>query len=103
MNRKGHAGRTDANQAEVVKALRAIGATVQSLAMVGGGCPDLLIGFRDATILMEIKDGAKCLSRTHFTEAELSWHDKWNGKRVWIAYSAEMAVTQVIDAAEEGS
>lgn len=32
--------RVDANQSEVVAALRAVGATVQHLHMVGGGCPD---------------------------------------------------------------
>lgn len=42
------APRTDANQAEIVAALRTRGALVQSLAGVGAGVPDLLVGWRGA-------------------------------------------------------
>ena len=38
------AARTDANQAEIVAALRGVGASVQPLHAVGQGCPDLLVG-----------------------------------------------------------
>ncbi|HJP47915.1 hypothetical protein [Acinetobacter venetianus] len=40
------AAKIDANQTEIVKALRKFGASVQSLASTGKGCPDLLVGFR---------------------------------------------------------
>lgn len=40
------AKRTDGNQAEIVRALRSAGATVQTLHTVGKGCPDLVVGFR---------------------------------------------------------
>ena len=53
------AAKIDANQTQVVIALRAAGATVQSLAAVGVGVPDLLVGFRGQTYLMEVKDGQK--------------------------------------------
>lgn len=39
-------GRTDSNHAEIAAALRKAGASVVSLASVGNGCPDLLVGFR---------------------------------------------------------
>jgi Holliday junction resolvase len=51
------AAKIDANQEQIVSALRAAGATVQSLAAIGNGCPDLLVGFNRKTLLMEIKDG----------------------------------------------
>ncbi len=38
--------RVDDNQREIVKALRAVGACVQSLAEIGQGCPDLLVFYK---------------------------------------------------------
>ena len=52
------AAKVDANQAEIVQALRQIGAVVQSLAAVGNGCPDLLVGYRNRLFLLELKDGS---------------------------------------------
>jgi Holliday junction resolvase len=49
------AARTDANQDGIVAALRGAGASVQSLAATGKGCPDLLVGWRGANLLMECK------------------------------------------------
>lgn len=49
------ARRTDANQAPIVKALRQLGAYVVDLSRVGGGVPDLLIGWRGAWLLAEVK------------------------------------------------
>tara|TARA_Y100000310_G_scaffold244388_1_gene249135 strand:+ start:246 stop:566 length:321 start_codon:yes stop_codon:yes gene_type:complete len=53
--RRGHQGRTDSNHSAIVAQLRAVGATVVSLAAVGGACPDLLVGFRARTYLLEVK------------------------------------------------
>lgn len=47
--------RTDSNQKEIVTVLRSVGATVQSLAPVGQGVPDLLVGFRGVNYLIEVK------------------------------------------------
>tara|TARA_R110000824_G_scaffold188467_1_gene369789 strand:- start:1031 stop:1318 length:288 start_codon:yes stop_codon:yes gene_type:complete len=71
--------RVDHNQAEVVFALRTAGAFVQSLATVGDGCPDLLVGFQGETYLMEIKDGRKPPSARKLTEDEGRWHERWKG------------------------
>ena len=43
----------DANQPEIVAALRAAGATVQHLHEVGQGCPDILAGFRGRNYLID--------------------------------------------------
>ena len=43
MNRRGHRGRVDGNQPEIVEALRRAGWKVLSLAEVGSGAPDLLV------------------------------------------------------------
>ena len=73
------AARVDANQGEIVTALRAHGATVQSLAAVGCGCPDLLVGYGGGNYLMEIKDGSLAPSRKRLTPDEAGWHATWKG------------------------
>ena len=85
------AARTDANHEEIVKALRAVGATVQSLAAVGHGVPDLLVGYQGKTILMEVKDGTKSPSKRQLTEDQVKWIDAWTGGSVFIVDNVEAA------------
>lgn len=73
------AARTDANHAEVVKVLRAGGCSVQSLAAVGDGCPDALVGRRGRNYLVEIKDGTKPPSARKLTPDQVKWHADWRG------------------------
>jgi len=73
------AAKIDANHVQVVLALEAAGATVQSLAAVGKGVPDLLVGFQGKTLLFEIKDGNKPPSERRLTEDQLAWHGAWRG------------------------
>ena len=80
-------GRIDANQREIVAVLRAYGATVESLANIGGGCPDLLVGWRDKTYLIEVKDGKKPLSAQQLTPDEEGWIERWTGGPVTILSS----------------
>ena len=47
--------RTDFNQKYIVKDLRALGISVADLSGVGGGIPDLLIGWQGNNYLIEIK------------------------------------------------
>lgn len=50
-------GKPDGNQAEIVEALLGIpGLSVLLLSAVGRGCPDLLIGYRGANLLVELKN-----------------------------------------------
>jgi hypothetical protein len=85
------AARVDANQKEVVTALRKIGASVLVLSMVGKGCPDLLVGFRGKNFLMEVKDGSKPLSQRALTDDEDAFLASWKGV-AYIVYSAEQAI-----------
>ena len=88
-----HAAKVDANHAEVVAALRAVGAQVQSLAMVGAGCPDLLVAFRGAWYVLEVKDGAKPLSHRKLTPAELEWaHTFGDAAPVFVVNSVDEAL-----------
>lgn len=86
------AAKTDANQTQVVEALRAAGATVQSLAAVGQGVPDLLVGFQSKTLLMEVKDGRKPPSQRQLTEDQLKWHGAWRGGPVAIVDGPDAAL-----------
>ena len=85
------AARTDSNQEEIVKALRAVGASVESLAAVGHGVPDLLVGYQGKTILMEVKDGEKPPSQRKLTPDQGKWHYEWNGGKVYIVDSVQSA------------
>lgn len=81
-----NAKRTDNNQAEIVAALRKCGANVQSLAMVGCGCVDLLVGYAGDVYLLEVKG-----IRGRLTPEQIIWHAKWQGY-VHIVRSAEDAL-----------
>ena len=71
------AAKVDANQREVVAALRDAGATVQLLHAVGEGCPDLLVGYRGKNYLLEVKDGRKPPSAQKLTPPQEIWHRDW--------------------------
>lgn len=67
-------GKIDANQPEIVAALRSAGCTVVSLADIGSGCADLLVGHNYDNYLMEIKSATGKL-----TPDEEAWHQSWAG------------------------
>ena len=82
--------RIDINQASIVQELRKIGASVQSMATVGKGCPDLLVGFNYVNYLFEIKDGNKPPSQAKLTKGQVIWHNNWEGN-VNIVYCIDDA------------
>jgi Holliday junction resolvase len=86
------AAKIDANHEQVVSALRAAGASVQSLAGVGKGVPDLLVGFQGKTLLMEVKDGKKTPSERRLTEDQVRWHGAWNGGPLAIVDGVDAAL-----------
>jgi len=67
--------RIDTNHKEIVAALRKAGASVVSLAAMKHGCPDLLVGYGNETMLMEIKKDAKA----KFTPDQLQFMANWRG------------------------
>jgi len=89
------AARVDQNHDQIVTALRAAGATVQSLAGVGKGVPDLLVGYQGKTLLMEVKDGFKSPSRRLLTEDQLKWHGSWNGGALAVVDSPDAALRMI--------
>lgn len=98
------AAKVDVNQAEIVAALRDVGATVTSLATVGNGCPDLVVGFRGRNYLLEVKPPGGVrggVSRQTLTEAERDWHRTWRGQRA-IVTSVEQALYAIGAARKQG-
>lgn len=90
------AAKVDANQKEIVEALRDIGCSVLSLAAVGSGCPDLLVGRRGINFLFEVKDGDKPKSKRKLTPDQVKFHAEWNGK-IFIVESVDDAIKIIND------
>ncbi len=86
------AAKVDANQAQVVSALRSAGAVVHSLAAAGNGIPDLLVAFRGQTILMEVKDGAKVKSAQKLKPLQVEFHTGWTGGPLSVVDGPEAAL-----------
>ena len=85
------AARTDANQTEIVQALRTAGASVTLLHMVGKGCPDLLVGHNGKTLLIECKTakGSK-------TVDQIEWWDQWKGGPVAMVRDVDGALRALV-------
>lgn len=71
------AAKRDANEEQIVAALRAVGASVQHLS--APGVPDLLVGFRDQNYLLEVKQ-----AKGKLTPAEQQFSDDWRGQTVIV-------------------
>ncbi len=94
------AAKIDANQKQIVEALRQAGCTVQSLATVGKGCPDLIVGRDGRNFLVEVKDGAKVPSARKLTDDEKRWHENWSGQ-VCIVENVDEALRLVGESTDE--
>lgn len=88
------AARVDANQEQIVIALRAAGASVQVISAVGLGVPDLLVGFRDRNWLVECKNPDQAPNKRRLTSDQKDWHAQWRGS-VSVALSADEALRAI--------
>ena len=82
--------RTDENQKGIVRDLRAVGISVQSLGRVGEGCPDLLLGYKGRDFLCEIKT-----SKGKLKANQEEWIEKWGGEKVIVARTSDEIIHQV--------
>lgn len=85
-------GRIDQNQTEIVEGLRKFGASVEVLSNVGGGVPDLLVGWRGTNYLIEVKSTVTSYGRNGLNQMQQDWHDKWLGHKA-VAESLDEAIT----------
>ena len=82
-----YAARVDANQEQIVSALRAAGAYVWII-----GLPvDLLVGFRGHTFLVEIKSGSK----KRLTGLQADFFENWSGSTLSRIDSPEAALRMI--------
>jgi hypothetical protein len=82
-----YAARVDANQAQVVSALRAAGAYVCII-----GLPvDLLVGYNNHTYLVEIKDGSK----KRLTKLQQDFFEFWTGGSLYRIDGPEGALRMI--------
>ena len=84
------AAKTDATQAEIVKALRSVGGKVILLHQVGGGCPDLLVWGNGRTFLIECKVPGENINRL-----QAEFIAAWPGE-IHVVNSAEQAVAALV-------
>ena len=62
-----------------MRAFRKLGLSVADTSRLGGGFPDLAIGWSGVTALVEVKDGKKVPSRRKLTEDEAEFSKTWKG------------------------
>jgi hypothetical protein len=82
----------DANERDIVDALRAAGHLVQHLEQ-GAGVPDLLVCAGGRVVLLEVKDGPK----KRLTPAQEKWHAQWAGAPLFVVDSVSAALAAVGD------
>jgi Holliday junction resolvase len=80
--------RVDENQKTLVHTFIALGASVLNLSTVGRGCPDLLIGYKGKTVLVEIKRDEKA----KYTEPQVKFMQNWKGGPVCRIDSVDAAI-----------
>jgi len=83
-----YAKKVDENQKTIVHAFIALGASVLNLSTVGRGCPDLLIGYRGKSVLVEIKRDSKA----SFTDPQIKFMQEWRGGAVSRIDSIDSAI-----------
>ena len=82
-----YAARVDANQTQIVSALRAAGAYVWII-----GLPvDLLVGYKGHTFLVEVKDGSK----KRLTKLQADFFENWVGGTLARIDSPEAALRMI--------
>lgn len=81
--------RSDNNQAEIISTLRKVGASVQTLHEVGRGVPDILVGYRHANYLLEVKS-----SKGKLNARQCEWHQSWNG-HVFVVHNSWEALEAI--------
>lgn len=84
------AANVDTSQKPIVDALRKIGASVHVASTVGKGFPDLVVGFRGKTFLLECKT-----DKDKLNALQRDWHAKWAG-HVAVVRTPEEAQLAII-------
>jgi hypothetical protein len=85
------AAHVDSTQPVIVKALRAVGASVKRITSPDGdGCWDLLAGFRGADFKLEVKGPS-----TPVSPGQLKLHTSWRGAPTFVVRTPEEALRAI--------
>ena len=76
--------KVDTNQKSIVEAIRKCGGSACSIASLGHGVPDLIVGYRGQTVLVEVKH-----PKTEMNPMQREWAAKWQGSPVCVVRSPE--------------
>ena len=68
--------KVDSNQAQIIADLKKIGVSVLNLSRVGGGCPDILVGWQGKNILIEIKT-----AKGDLNDLQIEFFKEWKGPK----------------------
>ena len=68
--------KVDSNQAQIIADLKKIGVSVLNLSRVGGGCPDILVGWQGKNILIEIKT-----AKGDLNDLQIEFFEQWKGQK----------------------
>lgn len=95
---KRHARRRDANEPDIIEALRAAGASVQQLD--GTGVPDLLVGYQGKTYLLEVKEEHGHYMKDHknvdgLRDTQRTWWARWGGGPLVTVVTAAEALAVI--------
>lgn len=82
--------RTDKNQKQIEKVLKQLGASVKSTSQLGNGFPDLIIGYKGKTYLVEIK-GENSYGKT-LRESQIKFKNSWKGSPIIILRTTNDAI-----------
>lgn len=84
-----HRAKTDDNATAIADALRAVGAVVWFIEGAHGkaGVPDLLVGFRGHTFLLEVK-----MPKGQVSEAQKKFFEQWNGATAVVVRDVDEAL-----------
>lgn len=86
----GYRRRVDGPHKAITKALRRIGCTVVDTSRLGSGFPDLVVGYRLNTLLVEVKSEEGDLNA-----AQVKFHASWTGSPVLVPRSDVEAIAMV--------
>lgn len=89
------AAKVDANQKQIVTALRRIGATVLITSQLKN-CFDILVGYNGVNFIMEIKDENQPPSKRRLTEGEAKFKDTWRGGDYYIVKNIDEALNTIL-------
>lgn len=91
-----YARKRDGNHSLIVKRFEALGCTVLDMSAIGiAGAPDLVVGFRQANHLVELKNPETRYGRAGLNEAQSAFNRHWNGAGMWTVCSEDEATAIV--------